>query len=428
MRKLFIQFVVASALTATIAFVRANECTPPSSGPDAIAADLWGGQYWGTLGGISAYSHASDVLNKGDAPLPWNGQVGIAQNFYRLKNDRFEQIGMSWVKVVSGPTTDSTYCTCIPPGGPFLGVGCSDVYQGTTNGSHSSLGPRSTVNAFNGTIPTLGGTGANLLERRIQVPVADIDPALNPDAFYVAELQLVSPADTAAGNSLNNCSYQRRTIFFHPEAGGWLLAPDGETVAKQPAIFEWAVVDPSVEISIVDVPQEGRFYVASRVFDNGDDTWRYEYAIFNFNSHRSGRSFSVPVPAGIAITNIGFRDIPYHSGEPYDGTDWVGVHENGAVTWSTDPFDVNPNANALRWGTLYNFWFDADAPPLPSTSALGLFRSGTPMSVNVVLPAPAIIVPMLSPASLLVLCALLIAAGWVILRRNLKVIARVLPT
>lgn len=397
--------------------LRADECTPPSSGPDAIAADLWGGQYWGTIGGISAYSHASDVLNKGDAPLPWNGQVGIAQNLYRLKNDRFEQIGMSWVKVVSGPTTDSTYCTCIPPGGPFLGVGCSDVYQGTTNGVQTTLGPRSTVNAFAGTIPTLGGSGANLLERRIQVPISDLDPALNPGATYVAELQMLSPSDAGAGNSLNNCSYQRRTTAPSAVGVGWILVPDGETVAKHPAIFEWAVVDPSVEISIIDVPQEGRFYVASRVFDHGDDTWRYEFAIFNFNSHRSARSFSVPVPDGITITDIGFRDIAYHSGEPYDGTDWVGVHENGAVTWSTDSFDVNPNANALRWGTLYNFRLDADAPPGSTVATMGLFRPGAPDTVTVVIDGPVVIVPMLSAGGLLLMGGLFAAAGWWVLRK-----------
>ena len=33
-------------------------------------------------------------------------------------------------------------------------------------------------------------------------------------------------------------------------------------------------------------------------------------------------------------------------------------------TWSTQTYDQNENANALRWGTMYNFWFDADAPPV----------------------------------------------------------------
>lgn len=411
------RLAVGLALSGMAALtLRADECTPPSSGPDAIAADVWSGNYWGTLGGISAYSIGSDVLNKGDVPLPWNNQVGIAQNLYRLKNNRFEQIGMSWVKVVSGPTTDSTYCTCIPPGGPSLGVGCSDVYQGTTNGVQTSLGPRSTVNAFAGTIPTLGGTGANLLERRIQVPLTDLDPALNPDAIYVAELQLVSPSDAAAGNSLNNCSYQRRNVVFHPEVGSWNFQSTDETVAKQPALMEWAAVDPTVEISLFDVPQEGRFYVASKATGNGG-TWHYEYAIFNLNSHRSARSFSVPVPPGIAVSDIGFHDIAYHSGEPYDGTDWVGTHANGAVTWSTDSFDVNSNANALRWGTLYNFWFDADAPPHPTPTTLGLFLPGTPSEVTITIAGPVTVVPTLSTGGQVIMVGLIAVAGWFALRK-----------
>ena len=33
------------------------------------------------------------------------------------------------------------------------------------------------------------------------------------------------------------------------------------------------------------------------------------------------------------------------------------------MTWSTETFATNQNANAIRWGTLYNFRFDADRPP-----------------------------------------------------------------
>ena len=39
---------------------------------------------------------------------------------------------------------------------------------------------------------------------------------------------------------------------------------------------------------------------------------------------------------------------------------------SGAITWATTAYAVNSNANALRWGTLYNFRFDADAPPAAS--------------------------------------------------------------
>ncbi|NIQ29784.1 MAG: hypothetical protein GTN89_05295, partial [Acidobacteria bacterium] len=67
--------------------------------------------------------------------------------------------------------------------------------------------------------------------------------------------------------------------------------------------------------------------------------------------------------SGSTVTNIGFHDVDAHSDSPYDNTDWIGYHdvENSRVIWETDDFAVNPDANALRWGTMYNFWFDADA-------------------------------------------------------------------
>src|SRR5207237_6934631 len=50
-------------------------------------------------------------------------------------------------------------------------------------------------------------------------------------------------------------------------------------------------------------------------------------------------------------------------------------------------------ANALRWGALYNYRFDATTPPLPQTAnmTLGLFKPGTPSSVTVavIVPSPA---------------------------------------
>ncbi len=412
-------FILGMPCTVTL---RANECMPPSSGPDVVVMDVAGTDYWDTIGSISAFSFGSDVLNKGNAPLPWNGQVGIGQNVYRLKDNRFEQIGMSWVKVVSGPTTDSTYCMCVPPGGPFLGVGCSDVYAATTNGTQPFLGPRSTVDAFAGTVPILGGTITNDLERRVQVQVNDMDPALNPDAQYFAEIQLVSPSDSNAGNSLNNSSHEARTVTF--VSGTWRFSTSGATtISKNPAIFSWSSIDPLVNISTLDVPDEGRYYLGSRVSDNGDGTWHFEYAILNFNSHRSAMSFAVPVSQGIVVTNLGFHDIDYHSGEPYDRTDWPGVHANGTVTWSTESFDQNPNANALRWGTLYNFRFDANGPAAPANGALGLFRPGSPEAVAVEVPAPVIVVPLLSAWLLLLMCAALVVAALVILRLNAKCVA-----
>jgi hypothetical protein len=46
----------------------------------------------------------------------------------------------------------------------------------------------------------------------------------------------------------------------------------------------------------------------------------------------------------------------------------------------------NPNANAIRWGTLYNIRFDSNSPPLTARGTIGFFKSGAPMDVQVVAP------------------------------------------
>jgi len=46
------------------------------------------------------------------------------------------------------------------------------------------------------------------------------------------------------------------------------------------------------------------------------------------------------------------------------------------LTWSTETFADNPNANAIRWGTLYNFRFDADQSPRATTATIGFWSDG----------------------------------------------------
>ena len=144
-------------------------------------------------------------------------------------------------------------------------------------------------------------------------------------------------------------------------------------------------------IAPVDVANDGRFLVGYTATANGNGTWRYEFAVQNLNSDRSGRSFSVPVPAGVTITNAGFKDINYHSGDPYDPTDWSVAVSGGAITWSGGVYASNPNSNALRFATLYNFWFDADRAPAAATGSIGLFKPGSagdPSSASVAIVAP----------------------------------------
>jgi hypothetical protein len=52
------------------------------------------------------------------------------------------------------------------------------------------------------------------------------------------------------------------------------------------------------------------------------------------------------------------------------------------VTGSTDDFAADPEANALRWGTVFSFWFDATAGPEGIVHTLGLFTPGAPAEVE----------------------------------------------
>ena len=377
--------IVVATVLALPAVAPAEEPESLAASPDVVVFDLYDTTRWGESGDTTAYSVGTESCNRGELPVSWisstNQHPVIAQNLYRLANGRFEQLGMSWLKhgflSVNGSACDT--CQSPPGGGSQLGVGCSDPYSAGLNGSQSRLGPRSEVDAFTGVFTWPHGTpaGPSTLAGRLLVKTDDVTPALNPGALYFVEGQYVTADDAQAGNGRNNASYRRVTIG----SSNSLVLADS-THEGEPAIRAWQETDPSVAVVDVDVPSEGRFHVAYLVTDNLDGTWHYEYAVHNMNSHLSAGSFTVPTAGGAAITGVGFHDVDYHSGEPYDGTDWAVVVDGTSVTWSTTPYATDQNANALRWGTMYNFWFDADQPPEEGEATLGMFRPGGAPSVS----------------------------------------------
>src|SRR4029077_3483828 len=59
---------------------------------------------------------------------------------------------------------------------------------------------------------------------------------------------------------------------------------------------------------------------------------------------------------------------------------------SGSITWNSETFAQNQNANAIRFATLYNFRFDADQPPQSVNATVGYFKTGAPMSVQIQAP------------------------------------------
>jgi hypothetical protein len=374
-----------------------------TAGPDVVVFELPSTYDWGASGGVRAYSVGTTSCNRGDTPLSWisssNQHPVIAQNLYRVtlpdanppvEHGKMEMLGMSWLKHGFLSLNQNGVCgTCTQPpmGGSQLGVGCSDPYSASLNGSQSGLGPRSEVNAFTGyfVYPHLVPTGTPVLAGRIQVRESEV--INDPTSYeYFVEGQYVSPDDAVAGNGMNNASHRQVTV------SGTNLNTTGVTFEGMPAIYAWQAADPTATIREVIVPNEGLFIVGYKVGDNGDGTWHYEYAVFNLNSDLSGRSFTVPIRSDSVITNTGFRDVDYHSGEPYDPTDWAVAVDtaSGLLSWSSVDFPSAPeDANALRWSTMYNFSFDADSPPEDALASIGMFKTGGPSAVAVFVQAPA---------------------------------------
>ena len=343
---------------------------------------------YGPVGGIVAFAFATTSCNRGNSAAdwydtgaqPWRHPV-ISQTMYRHSNGTMEQIGLAWLKHGFCAVNEPGCATCQNTDCNTLGVGCADTYWAGLNAN--GLAPRAPINAATGNFPfpfTQTPTGNSIIRGRLQINTGDIYDG----ATYLFEGQYVAWDDANAGNKMNNASY--RIISIDPTNYNVASIPGHTTVEGHTAMDAWQTLDPSVMLTKVDIPSDGRVEVASRVSDNGDGTWHYEYAVHNFNSHQSVGAVTIPVPSGVTVTNIGFHDVNYHSGEAWDGTDWPGTRRENSVQWATTPFATNSNANAIRWASTYNFRFDADQPPTTGDATLGLFRDGSSTTAAVQIP------------------------------------------
>src|SRR5436309_9951516 len=134
------------------------------------------------------------------------------------------------------------------------------------------------------------------------------------------------------------------------------------------------------------------YKVTNRTFG----VWHYEHALSNQNLDRAIQSFSVPLASGVAVSNIGFHAPPQEPGwandctfnnQGYSSTPWAVTQTSDSITWASETFAQNQNANAIRWGTLYNVRFDANQPPQNALATVGFFKTGSPITVAIQGPA-----------------------------------------
>ena len=392
-------------------------------GPDVVVGDVSGLAQFGSATGTQVgLALGTDSCNFGVVDLNWfqlpnNDHPVIPQNLYRMSggttnDERFEQIGQSGVKhAFTALTNNICALGCNGVGGTRLGSGCSDPYSAGLNAG-PSLGSRAWINPFSGFYPRgdsatppnthTSHVGDSNAGHRIRTEISDLSTTSNPGATYYAEGQYVTPhefvwcqANPTQCNMNNNVSYRRYNVTG--TGSPFSFAPVGATVRVKAAISAWAG-SASVEIK-PDPVNDGIGVVAYKVTNPSAGVWHYEYAIYNQNLDRGIQSFSVPVGNGVTLSNLGFHAPPQQPGTTFDGTlgntgfsstDWSPTQAGGAVTWSSETLAQNANANAIRWGTLYNFRFDSNRPPQNMNATVGFFKTGAPITVQVQGPMPAV--------------------------------------
>jgi hypothetical protein len=371
-------------------------------GPDVIVGDIEDVDQQGNNATQVGLAIGTDSCNNGDEPVDWfalpqTDHPLVPQNLYRLSGgpnntERFEQIGQSWMKHTFLALEDFVCGTCDTSGcqtGSHLCPGCSDPYVSGLNGDQNSIGSRAWVNPFTGSFPANAndhsGHNHDGVSHRILVNMTDLVPAQNPGATYYGEAAYITPheytwcqAHPDQCNMFNNFSYKKFTASGGPT--NFIFTPAGNTVRMQPAIQAWADTGATVTQVEPDHGNDGIWFMGYQVTNPSAGVWHYEYALFNMNLDRSIQSFSVPLAPGVNVTNIGFHAPPQHPGWPHDGTlgdagysstPWDVSQDASSITWSTETFATNQNANAIRWATMYNFRFDADQPPQTADATVG---------------------------------------------------------
>src|SRR5438477_974211 len=390
-------------------------------GPDVIVGDLSGlAQFDNAVGTQVGLAVATDSCNNGQVDLDWfklpdNDHPVIPQNLYRMSGgtdntERFEQIGQSSVKhAFFANSQDFCGFGCNGINNTHLGSGCSDPYSASLNsgGTTHNLGSRAWINPFTGSFPRGDsqtppndhtGHVHTDVSHRLLVEINDLNTTLNPGATYFAEAQYVTPHEYAwcqthpgQCNMCNNASYRQFSVTG--TSPPFSFSAVGSTVQMQPAIEAWAgATTNQIE---PDPGNDGIGLLGYKVTNPSAGVWHYEYAVYNQNLDRAIQSFSVPLGAGVNVSNIGFHAPPQHPGWANDGTQndagysstpWNPTQTTNSLTWATETFAQNQNANAIRWGTLYNFRFDADQPPQTATATVGFFKTGSPISVGIQIP------------------------------------------
>jgi hypothetical protein len=394
-----------------------GEVPTQTSGPDVIVGDLPDVEQLGSAGTQVGIAIATTSCNTGNQPVDWfalpdTDHPVVPQNLYRMSGgtdntERFEQVGQSWLKhTFFALEDDDCALGCNTSGcstGSHLCPGCSDPYIASLNGDQDQIGSRAWVNPFTGDFPSNAddhsGHNHDGVSHRVRVEVDDLNQSLNQGATYFAEAQYVAPSEYSwcqahpgECNMSNNASYRQYSVSG---TTNFSFSPVGNTFRTQPAINAWTGA--TVNRLEPNPGNDGVWFMGYKVTNPSAGVWHYEYALYNMNLDRAIQSFTVPLSPEANLTNIEFHAPPQEPGwsndgtfnnQGYSSTAWSNDYHPGttSITWNCETFAQNQNANAIRWGTLYNLRFDANVPPQSINATVGFFKTGSAMTVAIQAP------------------------------------------
>src|SRR6267154_1286591 len=362
MQPIEIDQVVNGELRSTMMPALRQPAVGTQPGPDVIVGNLPEMEQYGHAGTQVGLAVGTDSCNRGTENVDWfalpnNDHPVVPQNMYRMSsaannNDRFEQIGQSWLKHTFAAASSNT-CGfgCNGVGGDHLGSGCSDAYGAGLNGAQDLIGSRAWVNPFTGFFAqnpdpyNHNGHTHDVTSHRILVETSDLIPAQNPGATYFAEAEYIVPHEYAwcqshpgQCNMYNNASYHQYTVSGGPTT--FSFGATGTTHREQPAIYAWSGA--TVSQLEPDPGNDGIWFMGYKVTNPSAGVYHYEYALYNQNLDRYIQSFSVPFEPGANIFNIGFHAPIQHPGWANDGT----FNNQG---YSSTPWVVTQNGSSFTW-------------------------------------------------------------------------------
>lgn len=347
---------------------------------------------------------SATLKNVGEADIPWVPKFGQIADYeyeprdqhpyllwamYRIHDGRIEMLANSGAK--HAWLTVNTACPC--SGGNILWPDCEDVYGTGINDAGSDLGPRGDIEASLGLFDTCGsffdpdcvgsqtqGSGTGFQNRLV----------VHPDEFewdgaeYFFDSWYVVQYDVDIWNTMGY-----RPINPTPGSGeGWTFNPG--PFEQGPAISEWVGEDrePMADHQRVVVPSakpdepypdnmpQGHLRLLVRVHDQEDGTYRYNYALQNYDFERGITEFHIPLDAGMTVSDTYFGGV----GEIDDWDVEIGAD---GVTFTA------PEGQFQPWFTLYNFEVEVDSAPVTGELLLGLGNDAVMDEMPVTIMAPA---------------------------------------